>query len=239
MIVVKFGGSAITDKRRPYTYRWGRLRAAAMALRGVKAILIHGAGSFAHPHVKELGLTPLGIALTKAALRLQTSHVLEDLAAAGVYAVPVEPGDVFRGCSLARHEPIDAALAAGLYPLLHGDIVPSDEGYVVVSGDDIAAELARIYGPSAVVFLMDVDGIYTAPPGTPGAVKLRELNAAVLGGAAGIDVTGGIGKKIEAAVAIAKLGIPVYFCSIDDAATVAEVARGGEPGACTAMKPRR
>ncbi len=239
MIVVKFGGSAITDKRRPYTYKWGRLRAAARALRGTRAILIHGAGSFAHPHVKAFGLTPAGIAYTKAALRRQTAMVVEDLAAAGVYAMPVEPSDVFWGKKLARREPLDAALSQGLYPLLHGDVVPSDEGYVVLSGDDIALELAAAYRPEAVVFLMDVDGIYSAEPGTPGAVKLKEITDMVPGGAAGIDVTGGIAKKVEVGLKIAELGVPVYYCSIDDVEALRTVVAGGRPESCSYVsKPR-
>jgi isopentenyl phosphate kinase len=239
LLVVKFGGSAITDKKRPYTYRWGRLRPAAQALRGVRAALIHGAGSFAHPHVRAFGLTPVGIAKTKAALRRQTAMVLEDLAAAGIYAMPIEPSDVFWGRRLARREPIEAALSAGLYPLLHGDVVPSAGGHVVISGDDIAVELASIYRPRAVVFLMDVDGIYTAEPGTPGAVKLREISGGVAGGAAGIDVTGGIAKKVEAGLAVAALGIPAYYCSIDDVAAVRAIASGGEPETCSAARPSR
>ncbi|AEA12910.1 aspartate/glutamate/uridylate kinase [Thermoproteus uzoniensis 768-20] len=239
MLVVKFGGSAITDKKRPYTYRWGRLRAAAQALRGTRAILIHGAGSFAHPHVKAFGLTPAGVAKTKAALRRQTAMVVEDLAAASIYAMPIEPSEVFWGAKLVRREPIDAALSAGLYPLLHGDVVPSDGGYVVVSGDDMAVELASAYRPRAVVFLMDVDGIYTAEPGTPGAVKLREIAGGVAGGAAGIDVTGGIAKKVEAGLAIAGLGIPAYYCSIDDVAAVADLAAGREPETCSVARPSK
>ncbi len=239
MIVVKFGGSAITDKRRPYTYRWGRLRAAAQALRGTRAILIHGAGSFAHPHVKAFGLTHVGIAYTKAALRRQTAMVVEDLAAAGIYAVPVEPSDVFWGKKLARREPLDFALSQGLYPLLHGDVVPSDEGYVVLSGDDIALELAAAYRPEAVVFLMDVDGIYSAEPGTPGAVKLKEITGVVLGGAAGIDVTGGIAKKVEAGLKIAELGVQVYYCSIDDVEALKIVIAGGRPESCSYVSRSR
>ncbi|MEL9990468.1 MAG: isopentenyl phosphate kinase [Thermoproteus sp.] len=238
MYVVKFGGSAITDKKRPYTYRWGRLRAAASALRGHAAILIHGAGSFAHPHVRTFGVTPMGISYTKAALRRQTAMVVEDLAAVGIYAMPVEPSDVFWGMRLVRREPLDSALSSGLYPLLHGDIVPSDGGYVVISGDDIAVELAALYRPDAVVFLMDVDGIYTAEPGTPGAVKLRTIASAVVeGGAAGIDVTGGVAKKIEAGRKIAELGVPVYYCSIDDVDAVRKITRGESPDTCTAIEP--
>jgi len=238
MFIVKFGGSAITDKTRPYTFLRGRVAQTAQALRGRRAVLIHGAGSFAHPHVKTFGLTPTGIALTKATLRRLTALVAEELLEAGLPAMPVEPSDVFWGKSLARREVITHALERGLYPLLHGDIVPSDEGYVVISGDDIAVELARIYKPSAVVFLMNVDGIYTAPPGTPGAERIRSLRATLsVEGTAGIDVTGGVKKKIEAGLAIAALGMPVYYCSIADRESLERIIKGEPPENCTAVEP--
>ena len=238
MFIVKFGGSAITDKTRPYTFLRGRVAQTAQALRGRRAVLIHGAGSFAHPHVKTFGLTPTGIALTKATLRRLTALVAEELLEAGLPAMPVEPSDVFWGKSLARREVITHALERGLYPLLHGDIVPSDEGYVVISGDDIAVELARIYKPSAVVFLMNVDGIYTAPPGSPGAEKLRRLKAGLsVEGTAGIDVTGGVKRKIEAGLSIAALGTLVYYCSIGDRESLEKIVEGGAPENCTAVEP--
>lgn len=238
MFIVKFGGSAITDKTKPYTFLRGRIAKAAPALRGRRAVLIHGAGSFAHPHVKAFGLTPTGIALTKATLRRLTALVAEELLEAGLPAMPVEPSDVFWGRSLVRREVITHALERGLYPLLHGDIVPSDEGYMVVSGDDIAVELARFYKPSAVIFLMNVDGIYTAPPGTPGAEKIGRLKADLsVEGTSGIDVTGGVRKKIEAGLAIAALGTPVYYCSITDRGSLERIARGEQPENCTAVEP--
>lgn len=240
MFVVKFGGSAITDKKRPYTYRRGRIAKAARLLQGKRAVLIHGAGSFAHPHVKSFGLTPLGIALTKAALRRLTAYVVEELAEAGVPAMPVEPSDVFWGRRLARPEVISHALDRGLYPLMHGDIVPSDEGYVVVSGDDIAVEISRLYRPQAMIFLMEADGIYTAPPGTPGAVKLEKIaKELVVEGTAGIDVTGGIKKKIASGLEIASMGIPVYYCGITDVESIREVVEGRRLSGCTEIAPAR
>jgi isopentenyl phosphate kinase len=238
MFVVKFGGSAITDKTRSYTYLRGRVARAASAFRETQTVFIHGAGSFAHPHVKTFGLTPRGIALTKASLRRLTAMIVEEMLEAGLPAMPVEPSDVFWGRSLARQEVITHALRHGLYPLLHGDIVPSDEGYVVVSGDDMAVELARVYRPRAVVFLMDVDGIYTAPPGSPNAEKIRRLKSNIdLEGTAGVDVTGGIRKKVEAGLAIAALEIPVFYCSITDTESLEIIARGGAPENCTSVEP--
>lgn len=237
MYVIKFGGSAITDKKKPLTYRRGVVSIAAAEIRGRPAALIHGAGSFAHPHVKSFGLTPLGISLTKAALRRLTAYVVEELAQVGVFAMPVEPSEVFWGRSLVRGDVVIHAIKQGMYPLLHGDIVPSDGGYTVVSGDDIAVELAKLLNPKAVVFLMDVDGIYTAPPGTPEAKKIYRLGGGVyVEGTGGIDVTGGVRKKIEAGLAIAQMGVPVFYCHISDRESLRTILNGGEPANCTVLE---
>ncbi len=234
MYILKLGGSAITDKTKPYTYRRGRVAKVAKALSGQRAVLIHGAGSFAHPHVKTFGLTNLGVALTKASLRRLTAYVVEELADAGAAAMPIEPSEIFWGKTLARGEVINYALERGMYPLLHGDIVPSDGGYAVLSGDDIALELAKAYRPKAVAFLMDVDGIYTAPPGTPGARRVEVITDLPTAAAGGVDVTGGVRKKVEVGLEIAKLGTPVYYCSIDDVEAVRVILTGGRPASCTA-----
>lgn len=175
MIIVKLGGSAITDKSKPYTYIRGRVVKIASALRKHAAVYIHGAGSFGHPQVKAFGLTPIGISYIKAALRRLTAYVVEELIEAGVSAMPIEPSEVFWGRALARPEVVLHAVRYGLSPVLHGDVVPYEDGYVVVSGDEVAIELTKVVKPQAVVFLMDVDGVYTKPPGAPGAEKLREI----------------------------------------------------------------
>ena len=62
--------------------------------------------------------------------------------------------------------------------------------------------LAKHFKPEKVVFLMDVDGLYTKFPGGKliGEISASELKELLtkLEGSAGIDVTGGIKKKLEA-----------------------------------------
>ncbi|MFN3804455.1 MAG: isopentenyl phosphate kinase [Pyrobaculum sp.] len=238
MYVIKLGGSAITDKTRPHTYRRGKVLNVARELRGRPAALIHGGGSFAHPHVRAFGLTGLGIALTKAALRRLTAYVVEELAEGGIAAMPIEPSEIFWGGRLARLEVITHAISHDLYPLLHGDIVPTDGGYMVLSGDDIAVELAKALRPRAVVFLMEVDGIYTAPPGSPNAVKIGKIAGEIsIEGTGGVDVTGGVRKKVAAGLEIAGLGVPAFYCSIDDRESLRAILAGGEAAGCTQVIP--
>jgi isopentenyl phosphate kinase len=44
-------------------------------------------------------------------------------------------------------------------------------------------------------------------------------------------------KKIEAGLAIAALGTPVYYCSITDRESLERIARGEQPENCTAVEP--
>src|SRR3989344_5723934 len=58
VILVKFGGSIITDKNIPYKARPDAIRSLAKELKRVKnvsIVLAHGQGSFAHTSAKEFG----------------------------------------------------------------------------------------------------------------------------------------------------------------------------------------
>ncbi|MEM4024392.1 MAG: aspartate kinase, partial [Pyrobaculum sp.] len=53
----------------------------------------------------------------------------------------------------------------------------------------------------------------------------------------GVDVTGGIRKKVEAGLEIAKLGVPVYYCSITDREALRLILNDEKPRTCTAVEP--
>ncbi len=242
MLLVKLGGSAITEKTKPMTFKNGKVREVARVMLGESAIVLHGGGSFAH-YVAEKYYgsgewEPRGIALTKTAVLRISSLVVEELADGGASPIPIQPSDIYIGRTLYNRAPIDIALSRGLTPVLYGDVVPSPSGYVIISADDIAVDMARLYRPRVAVFLMDVDGVYTAPPGTPGARKMDVLDVDRLSAAkTGFDVTGGIMKKVQAALAIAAVGIPVYLCSIDDVKSLVAVLRDGHDHDCTYVPP--
>ena len=115
-------------------------------------------------------------------------------------------------------------MAKGFVPVLHGDVVlntEETERCLVLSGDEIARELASALQPQAVVFISDVAGVFSAPPPTPGSKLLptvtvhngkvraflpdaagREASDEVILHTAAHDVTGGMAAKIVAAHAI-------------------------------------
>ncbi|KAG8131964.1 hypothetical protein E2320_009850 [Naja naja] len=67
-------------------------------------------------------------------------------------------------------------LDAGYVPVLHGDCTLDLEQHCcILSGDTVIEVLAKTFSPRRVVFLTDVNGIYSCPPDTPGTEQRDEL----------------------------------------------------------------
>jgi isopentenyl phosphate kinase len=104
-------------------------------------------------------------------------------------------------------------------PLTHGDIIPTKppnkgkyDGYEVISGDDLAILVAKLWKANKVIMATDVDGLYDKNPKKYKDAKLLfkkispEQKISIFT-EKGIDVTGGITEKIRKLQLIAKDGI--------------------------------
>nr|WP_062132837.1 glutamate 5-kinase [Demequina aestuarii] len=116
-------------------------------------------------------------------------------------------------------------LDLGVLPIVNeNDAVATDE---IRFGDNdrLAALVATVAHADALVLLTDVDGLYTAAPGTPGSERIDEVRGPE--DLAGIDVsrrgsalgTGGMITKLEAASIATTSGIAVVLASAADAAS--------------------
>ncbi|GGP20832.1 aspartate/glutamate/uridylate kinase [Thermocladium modestius] len=251
MLIIKIGGSAVTDKSRPLSLDLAPIQPLARLIRrsGEEVVLIHGGGSFAHPIAKAYGLGGgvrdegqlIGVALTTAALEMLSHAITIELAKGGVAAYYVRTGDAFRAeggrAVLADAEPILDAMRRGAVPMLHGDVVRDSElGFSIISGDAIAEALARLLRPRAALFLMDVDGVYSEGPGRGRLLRrLARGEDSVRVGGEGIDVTGGLSGKLRHAWGIVEAGARVFLCSIRDLESLEAVVGGGEPPKCTEL----
>ncbi len=221
LVLLKLGGSAITDKTRAATPRLDVIRAAAQAVRralaarpGLKLLLGHGSGSFGHFAADQFGFGRPGnwraYAETGAAAarlnRLVTDLFLEE----GLPIVSFQPSASAR-CrdgelvSLAV-EPIREALAHALIPLVYGDVALDETREMsIASTEKIFAYLAERLQPARLVYATAVNGIFTADPALePGAPRVPEITpsnfAAIkagVRGARGVDVTGGMLDKVR------------------------------------------
>jgi len=175
-----------------------------------RLILVHGVGSFGHPHVEKYGLLhklhPLGLAETHASCRELNLMICRELMARGVPAISVSPFNAF---SIENDEftaplgLIQQLVDDGIVPILHGDMVAGEGKYRVISGDKIVEMLANGLGAERVGFATDM------PLLIEGTVKeevsrdeLRKILDKIGDAGNKSDVTGGMRGKLEAILRI-------------------------------------
>ena len=177
-VVVKLGGSVITDKRLAFRANYRSMHNIARTLVRVrdKLVLLNGAGSFGHIPVKRSGLD-MGFSRSKmqsfAVTKLQLLRLQEILASVfcshKIPVIPFTPSSFMmaRSGRLCRAEiaPIREFLNLGLVPLFGGDLVPDlNQGWSVVSADQMASWIAPRVGASMIIYGTDVDGLYSSDP---------------------------------------------------------------------------
>jgi len=212
VIVLKLGGSVITEKSSPETVDGTALARAAAAVAGHDGdlVLVHGGGSFGHPHAERHGVTTTegtrdarAVTDVHGAMRELNAAVVGALADRGVPALPVHPlSAASRGAGGALSLPVEAPrrmLGEGFVPVLHGDVVVHEgRGATVVSGDELVVALARGLDADRVGLCSDVPGVLDGSGNVVGRIGAFEEVESVLGGSDETDVTGGMAAKVRA-----------------------------------------
>lgn len=186
VIILKIGGSVITQKHREGTFirRTLLARIAAEIQATLKEnpricpIIIHGAGAGGHQLAKKYRLTENleddpnrwhGAFLTRQANQLLNLEIFKIFSRADFRVIPVHTASIITqrqkrvvSCSF---EVIDQALAHGCIPLLYGELVFDEMlGMSILSGDTSAFFLAKKYQAEQVLFASDIDGIFNKDP---------------------------------------------------------------------------
>jgi len=258
-VIIKLGGSVITDKRREFFARVGLIERIGKEIAKIKSrmILIHGAGSFGHPIVKKYNLH-LGyknkkqlkaLAETKSRLIDLDKILIEVLRKDGVPVVAFMPSSFMlarRGRIIrADLQPLKTFLKLGFVPLLSGDVVPDREmGFSVISGDQIAIHLAERMNARLVIFGCDVDGVYSADPKkNPTATLIEVVTPSTfknllqdIGQPMSPDVTGGMPGKIRESMRLVEKGIEVVIMNLTRPQDLARLVEGKRVS-CTRLAP--
>ena len=252
LIVIKLGGSALTDKTLIYTPRPAIIQEAARQVATIiekcSLVLVHGAGSYGHIPVRKFGLTGgfkspkqlKGLATTKLSLLQWEATLDKAFLRHGIPSVPFVASDFVvtkKGRIIAAElNPLKIWLRLGCVPTTGGDIVPDCEnGFSILSGDQLASFIAIKLKARLLIFATDVDGIYDSDPKlNRQAHLLRDLTTSearsLVKVTAGTmhDVTGGMAGKIREAIIAANHGIPVYFINLTKDDRLQKVAQGQE-----------
>ncbi|RLE86504.1 MAG: hypothetical protein DRJ96_02940 [Thermoprotei archaeon] len=248
LIVVKLGGSLITDKQRPLSLRREALASVSREMAEIcesrRLVIVHGGGSFGHFAVlRAAGSRSKLVEEVRYWMTQLNLEVVRTLRERGVPAVGLPPIAlaVLDGEGLCRvdAELVSWLLEAGLVPVTHGGLVRAEAGGLeIVSGDTLASELAVRLGAEALIYLMDVDGVYTSDPRAGEGARLlkvvtpRSLDT-IRGSSSGMDVTGGIRLKLMEALRAARSGVRVALGGVRELRAMVE----GVEGRYTIVKP--
>ena len=238
MIVVKLGGSVVTDKSSPETVADERLARATAAIAGYDGdlVVVHGGGSFGHHHAERHGVTTSrgtddarAIADVHGAMRELNAAVVGALLERDVPAIPVHPlSAASRDDDDALSLPVEAPrrmLGEGFVPVLHGDVVVhAGRGATVLSGDELVVALARGLDADRVGLCSDVPGVLDDTGDVLERLDAIEDVGDALGGSGDTDVTGGMAAKVGE---LLELGAPADVFDLDGLASFLD---GGSPG---------
>lgn len=242
-IVVKIGSSSLT---RPD----GRLNIPALrklvdvlaeeVLRGKQIVLVSSGAVAA-------GFVPLGLA--KRPSDLATAQAA---AAVGQSSLMATYTDAFRAYDLTagqilltaadtvrrhryRHvvQAFERMLELGAVPIVNENDALATSEFRFGDNDRLAALVAQLVRADAMVLLTDVNGLYTAPPTTPGAKRipvvhdLRDIQGVEVTGRGSAFGTGGMITKLQSAEMAMVTGIPTMLTT---AGNIGAALRGEDVG---------
>lgn len=225
-ILIKLGGSLITDKTRAKTFRPERVRRIATQVvrlrdlsQSIRIIIGHGSGSFGHFEARKYGTLEgvqtererQGFVQVGAVAAELSQLVLGEFHAAGLPTMRFQPSSTIVA-SDKRIKSFDSraltmALDQQLIPLIHGDVALDERiGGTIISTEALFAHLVGQLGVQLIILLGEVDGVLDQkgeliPRITPTSVV--DVRSA-LAESHGVDVTGGMLQKVETMVALVR-----------------------------------
>lgn len=224
VVVIKIGGSLITHKESTVP----AFDAEQTAILGriifdskVRCILVHGAGSYGHSPVKAHNLLENPNSREKrifwsevVSLQYELSNlVCEVLRREGLIPWPVQPDAFFsmdENGNLFNHGlNLINMLEKGYTPVFYGVPMLFGSRTGILSGDDIALQVARLSGAKSIIHFTKNDGVTDPTTGNPVKlitpsnwptleVKLKDTSK---------DATGGIVNKIKTLLEATSFGI--------------------------------
>ena len=120
----------------------------------------------------------------------------------------------------------DSLLSLGAVPIINENDAVATSEFSLGDNDRLAALVAHLVTADILVLLTDVDGLWTARPGTPGATPIRHVRSSA--DLAGVSVsgrgsfvgTGGMTTKLQAATIACASGTTTLIARADDAAAL-------------------
>jgi len=233
IVLIKIGGSLITDKNKPFKVNNEALRVIVKEIGNVvqktekQLIVGHGAGSFAHVPAKKYN-TISGVKTEKelfgmakvcdAACQLNRI-VVKELLKVKLAAVSVSPFGIFLSENF-KLKKINSLVLKRLLemkslPVVYGDvIIDIKKGCTIFSTERVLGYLGQElikdgFEVEKIIHCGKTDGVYDENGKTIPLINKKnfEKYKKALTGSGGIDVTGGMIHKVEESLKLAEKGI--------------------------------
>ena len=190
MILIKLGGSIITNKEKPLSARRKTIDNILKNLKKIHEpiIIVHGGGSYGHywsvkydMHTKEKKYDLRGVSIIKNSM-IELNKIRE----------------------------VEKIAKSGLIPVTYGDALWFGQNKTyILSGDKIMTHFAKILKPRLCIFALNENGLYSDLKSKKLIYELKGEHPLISKNK--MDVTGGMTRKVEEALNISKMGINVFF----------------------------
>lgn len=221
MLLLKLGGSVITNKEKPLSARTKTIDNIVSKLKRIDEpiVIVHGGGSYGHywsvkfgMHTKPAKYDNRGVAIVKKSMVDLNKIILDSFLKNKLNPYGLPPTDFVSGNKPIpkKIKEIKKIASSGLIPITYGDALwyGKKKSYIL-SGDKIMTMLAKVLRPRLSIFLLNVDGLFLdfkqkklindINDEKPSFTKISN------------DVTGGMKRKVDEASKISKMGLKVFF----------------------------
>ena len=219
MILLKLGGSIITDKKKRFSARRAAISKIVKVLDiDEPLVIVHGGGSYGHHvsveydmHTAAKKYDTRGVAKVKRTMIDLNTIILDKMLEHKLDPYVVPPGNFMLG-----DKPISAKvseigdIAKSMIPITYGDAIwHGNKRSYILSGDKIMIILAKALRPRLCIFTLDQDGLYKDMDTKELIPEVDSHKPKIK--ASSMDVTGGMTRKVKSAKEIAKNGVDVFF----------------------------
>jgi len=221
MLLIKLGGSIITNKKKPLSAKRKTIDNIVHSFRKINEdfVVVHGGGSYGHywsvkydMHTKPKKYDPKGVSIVKNSMIELNTIILDAFLKNKMNPYCLPPTDFVMGNKPINRKILEIKKIAnsGLVPITYGDALwYGNKKSYILSGDKIMSLLARVLRPRLSIFVLNEDGLYSN-------MKTKKLiydfkDEKIFIKKTLMDVTGGMTRKVAEASKISKMGLKVFF----------------------------
>jgi len=221
MILIKLGGSIITNKEKPQSARRKTIDNILKQIKKIDEpkILVHGGGSYGHywsvrygMHTKPSRYSLKGLSVVKNSMIELDKIILNSATKNRLNPYCLPPTDFMNGNKPIRSkiEKIGEIAKSGLTPVTYGDALwYGQKKSYILSGDVIMTAIAKVLKPRLSVFVLNVDGVYSDTRSKKLIYDFKKEKPKISKNS--MDVTGGMTRKITEATKMSRFGLKVFF----------------------------